>query len=79
MTKNEGSTTTMTTPEVPVAPEYAETDADRQVTEPVSGNPSKYTRCASYKEAKYLAASRRRVGEDANAVFVIALDSWCIR
>jgi hypothetical protein len=41
--------------------------------------PSKFTQCANYKEAKYLAASRRRNGTYAYAVYVVALESWCVR
>ena len=45
---------------------------------PTADVPS-YTECRSYKEAKHLAASRRHDGTDASAVFVVALDSWCVR
>ena len=35
--------------------------------------------CGSYKEAKVLAAFRRREGTHAYAVYAVALERWCVR
>lgn len=35
--------------------------------------------CGSYKEAKYLASSRRRDGSHAYAIYNIARGAWCVR
>lgn len=69
----------MATVEAPVATEYIETEGDQQPTAPVSRQTPEYTQCASYKEAKNLAAARRRDGMPAYAVFAVALDRWCVR
>ena len=68
----------MTTVEAPVAPEHIETDGNPQAATPVSTHTREYTQCASYKEAKVLAGSRRREGTHAYAVFVVALNCWCV-
>ena len=41
----------------------------------------KITKCASYKEAKHLAAARRRSHEDnaAYAVFAAGVECWCVK
>ena len=36
------------------------------------------TSCMRYREAKYLAASQRRAGTDAYAVYDVALGCWCV-
>jgi hypothetical protein len=56
-----------------------ETEGNRQPAGSVTIEPSEYTQCGSYKEAKYLAASRRREGLPTFAVLVTALDGWCVR
>ncbi|HEX8919531.1 MAG TPA: hypothetical protein VF898_13595 [Chloroflexota bacterium] len=40
---------------------------------------SAYAVCASYREAKALAASQRHDGMHTYAVYVVALDRWCVR
>ena len=69
----------MTTAEAPVATEQIVTTGGQQPATPGSDDLSTYTQCASYKEAKPLAASRRRDGVHAYACYVVALDRWCIR
>ena len=68
----------MTTVEASVAPEHIVTEDGPQSANPVSVNSSEYTRCTSYRQAKVLAGSRRREGTHAYAVFVVALDCWCV-
>lgn len=51
---------------------------ERRVEAPTIEHPE-YIRCASYTEAKRLAAARRREGMPAYAVQVVALDRWCVR
>ena len=58
----------MTTVEAPVATEQIETAGGQQSATPVSNNTPEYTHCASYKEAKYLAESKRRGGMSACGV-----------
>lgn len=69
----------MTTVETTIATEQIEAQSSPQPNNSGSLSPSEYTPCASYKEAKYLAASRRREGLPAYAVLVRALDCWCVR
>jgi len=69
----------MTMPETPVATGNVDTQTDQPSTAPVPTESSEPTPCAGYKEAKYLAASRRLNGADAYAVYVVALESWCVR
>ncbi len=69
----------MATVEAPIATEHTQTVDVRQLATQVAVEPPKYTRCDSYKEAKYLAASRRRDGTHAYAVYAVALDCWCVR
>lgn len=69
----------MTTVEAPVAPEHIEAAGGQQLAPAIPTDPLRYTQCASYKEAKVLAVSRRREGTHAYAVFVVALDCWCVR
>ena len=70
----------MTTVEAPVlivhSAEYQSSHPDAAV--PTADVPS-YTECGGYKEAKHLAASRCHDGTHASAVFVVALDRWCVR
>lgn len=67
----------MTTTEAPTATMQVETDIGQLTAIPVAR--SEYTPCATYKQAKYLAASRRRDGTDAYAIYVVALECWCVR
>jgi hypothetical protein len=69
----------MTTVETPVAAEHIDPAGGEQPANPIPSKTPVYAQCASYKEAKYLAARRRRDGEHAYAVYVIALDRWCVR
>ena len=70
----------MTTTEAPVATPYIENDGgDPQPADQMTINLSEYTQCASYKQAKYLAASKRRDGLPAYAVRVASIDRWCVR
>ena len=69
----------MTTVEAAVPTEHIETEGALQPAPAISTYPDKFTQCASYREATYLAGSRRREGTHAYAVFVVALDCWCVR
>jgi hypothetical protein len=69
----------MTTVEAPIATGQIEAQGSPQPDNSGSISPAEYTQCASYKEAKYLAASRRRDGLPSYAVLVRALDRWCVR
>ena len=48
------------------------------VTKPRAADTSAYTPCGSYRVAVQMAASRRREGGDSYAVFVTALNEWCV-
>ncbi len=43
-----------------------------------AGDPATLS-CTSYTMARYLAASRRREGTDAYAVYDVALGCWCVK
>jgi len=70
---------TMTIVEASVATGRIEMEGGPQRATPVPINISEYTRCATYGEAKSLAACRRREGMPAQAVLVMSLDCWCVR
>jgi hypothetical protein len=69
----------MTTTEAPAATGRIEMAGGHHPAPVGSGNSSQYTPCANYKEAKYLAASRRQGETSTSAIFVVALDCWCAR
>ena len=70
----------MTTTEAPLVIDHI---AGQQSPHPGAAAPAAdapiYTECGSYREAKGLAASRRRDGTHAYAVYVVARDRWCVR
>jgi len=65
--------------EVPGVPQQVDTAGERRPAGPIPADPSEYTQCASYREAKNLAGSRRRERAGTFAVFIIALNCWCVR
>ena len=69
----------MTAAEAPVLiDEIAEQQSPHAVAVPAA-DARIYTECGSYKEAKYVGASRRREGTFAYAVYAVALNRWCVR
>ena len=54
------------------------TDAAQPSKKPVATDASPFTPCDSYRMAVQLAATRRRAGSDSYAVYVVALESWCV-
>ena len=69
----------MTTVKAPVlVDDVAEHQSPHPDAAPIANVPT-HAECGSYKEAKDLASSRRRDGTYASAVFVVALDRWCVR
>jgi len=69
----------MTTAEAPVLIDQIAGQPSRHPDAPSSAAVPVHAVCASYREAKVLAGSRRREGTDASAVYVIALGRWCVR